>query len=176
MAIYRSHGFTWPELLIVLVITGLLASLAIPAMDDAIARRRLDAAIQALLDTLGQARATAVRRGHPTHVCASIDGFTCSTSDWARGWIGRDARQGAIFDRVPSLDARLAVTHRQRRHAFDFDKSGTTPGTNQTITLCVRGRPATAISVIVGNAGLSRRESAAPEDAASCAGTSSRKR
>jgi type IV fimbrial biogenesis protein FimT len=96
--------------------------------------------------------------------------------DWTRGWIGLDTTQGGLIDTVEPLDAKLAAARRAGRHTIAFDESGTTPGTNQTITLCVRGRPGTAISVIVANSGRSRRESATAHDAAACAATPSRKR
>lgn len=173
----RLHGFTWPELLVVLALTGILASLALPALGEAIARHRLRATCDALLEALDQARAAAVRRHHRTSLCASIDGHTCSPSaDWTRGWIGRDQEQETVFEAMGPLDEKLAVGRRPGRHAVDFDEAGTSAGRNQTITLCVRGKPATAISVIIGNGGRAHRAAATATDGAACAARPSRKR
>lgn len=173
----RLHGFTWPELLAVLAVSGILAGLALPALGDAIARHRLRATSDALLEALNQARATAVRRNHRTSLCASVDGHTCSpTVDWTGGWIGFDWDQETVFEAMGPLDDRLATAHRQGRYRVDFDESGTSAGSNQTITVCVRGRPASAVSVTIGNGGRAHRAMAAAGDAATCAATPSQKR
>ncbi|NID13887.1 GspH/FimT family protein [Luteibacter yeojuensis] len=177
----RLHGFTLLELLVVLLIAALLWSLALPALGEAIARHHLRAAVDDLVQTLQKARSTAVWRDRETQVCASDDGRTCSPlADWTLGWIGRDAGDGDgdgnVFTATPRLHAKLAATRRPGRPKVDFTPSGTSPGTNQTIVLCVRGHAATAVAVVVGNAGQPRRESAAQADAALCAGDSSRMR
>ncbi len=74
-----------------------------------------------------------------------------------------------IFEAMEPLDGRLSVGRRPGRHAFTFDPDGTCPASNQTITLCVTGRPATAISIVVANSGRARHKTATPEDAAACA-------
>ncbi|HXO99964.1 MAG TPA: GspH/FimT family pseudopilin [Luteibacter sp.] len=178
MPLSRRRGFTWLELLVVLAIVGLTASLALPSLGTAIARRHLDASTEALLNALGQARTAAVRRDHATTVCASTNGHTCSPwADWTRGWIGRDDRLGTVFEVMGPLHSKLATARRAGRpHGVAFDVNGTSPGSNQTITLCVRGQAATAISVIVANSGLARRTAARADDAATCAATSSPKR
>lgn len=173
----RPHGFTLPELLVVLAIAGALAGLALPALGEAVARHRLRATSEALLDALNRARAAAVRRNHRTSLCASLDGHTCSPSaDWTRGWVGRDEAHETVFEVMGPLDGKLAAVRRPGRHHIDFDESGTSAGSNQTITLCVRRKPATAISVVIGNSGRAHRQPAVAADAATCAATPSRKR
>lgn len=177
MPLHRPHGFTWTELLAVLAVTGILAGIALPALGEALARHRLRATTDALMEALAQARATAVRRNHPTILCASRDGHACSPSaDWTQGWIGWDEEPRTVFESMEPLDDRLSVGRRPGRHAFTFDPDGTCPASNQTITLCVTGRPATAISIVVANSGRARRKTATPEDAAACASQLSRKR
>lgn len=174
---HRSHGFTLPELLAVLAILSVIAGLALPALGEALARHRLQATAEALREALGQARDTAVRRNHRTRVCASGNGHTCSPlGDWTLGWIGLDEKQQTVFESMGRLNGMLAATHRAGRQGIAFDESGTCAGQNQTITLCVRGRPGSAISIIVANSGRTRRQSATADDAAACAAMSSRKR
>ncbi|HEY4292482.1 GspH/FimT family pseudopilin [Luteibacter sp.] len=173
----RPRGVTLIELLVVLAIVGLIGSLAALSLNEAIARHRLRVAADDLLGTLLKARSTAVWRDHEIRVCASGDGRICSPSaDWTRGWIGRDMHSGDILTFTPALDGKLGTLRRSGRHEIDFARNGTAPGTNQTIVLCVRGRPATAIAVTVSNAGLPRRKAAAPDDAALCAKALSRRR
>ncbi|MGF6712126.1 type IV fimbrial biogenesis protein FimT [Luteibacter sp. W1I16] len=174
---HRSHGFTWTELLAVMAVTGVLASVALPALGEALARHRLRATADALMDALARTRATAVRRNHPTVLCASRDGRACSpSSDWTRGWIGWDDDQRTVFESMEPLDDALSAARRPGRQAFTFGPDGTCPASNQTITLCVHGRPATAVSIVVALSGRARRKTATPEDAAACARPLSRKR
>ncbi|MGE7139718.1 GspH/FimT family pseudopilin [Luteibacter sp. NPDC031894] len=173
----RLRGFTLAEVLVVLAVSALVGSLALPALSDAIARHRLRAAADDLLETLQNARSMAVWRDRGTIVCASSDGRTCTWSaDWSGGWIGR-ARSGAtVFTSSAALDGKLAALHRSGRHGVDFTRNGTSPGTNQTVVLCVRGRPSTAVSIVIGNAGRPHRQPAAPDDAAQCARATPRTR
>jgi len=167
------RGFTLVEVLVVLAIAAVTLGLAVPALGEAVVRHRLRAATGAFLDTLDRARARAVWRNREVTVCASEDGRHClPTSDWSRGWATMDWR--GTVDRMPPLDPRLAVAHRAGRDAIDFAPNGTTRGDNQTVTLCVRGRPATAVSVVIGNAGLARRQTPTADDARACATTPSR--
>ena len=171
------HGFTLLEVAMVLLIVGFVGSLALPAFGEAVARHHLRAAADELLGTLQKARATAVWRDHPTRVCASEDGRTCSAFvDWTRGWIGRDIPHGDVFAATPHLHRKLTTTRRPGRQEVDFTSNGTAPGANQTLVLCVRGRPDTALAIAVSNAGLPHRTSVTPDDAAACANRPSRSR
>jgi len=170
------RAFTLLETLVVLALVALVLGFALPALDEAIARHRLRAAAGALLDTLDRARARAVWHGRDVTVCASDDGHVCSsTADWGRGWITIDEDRH-VFDRQPALHPRLAATRRVGRHAIDFAPNGTSQARNQTLILCVRGRPATATSIVIGNAGLAHRERPGADDARGCAAAPSRKR
>lgn len=170
------RAFTLIEALVVLAVATVVLGLALPALDEAIARHRLRAASGALLDTLDRARARAVWHGGDISVCASDDGHLCSsTADWGRGWITLDGDRH-VLDRQAALHQRLATTRRMGRHAIEFAPNGTSRGENQTLTLCVRGRSATAISVVIGNAGLAHRETPGADDAHACAAAPSRKR
>jgi type IV fimbrial biogenesis protein FimT len=171
------RGFTLPELLVVVAIVGLLAALAVPALAEAIARHRLRAAAGDLLDGLRKARSVAVWRGDETVVCASRDGRSCHpTADWAWGWIGRARERGDTFASARGPDGRLAALRRGGRHEVRFLPNGTSPGTNQKIVLCLRGRPATALTVSISNAGLVRLAATDADDAARCAANRSRTR
>ncbi|URL60283.1 GspH/FimT family pseudopilin [Luteibacter flocculans] len=164
----RPRGFTLIELVTVLLIVALVGAIALPRLAEAMARHRLGASAEALLDTLERARTAAVRRNHATRTCASANGHTCQDwVDWTRGWIAYDEERHTVFDRVDALDAALSA-HRGHRLAVRFDEDGTTAD-NQRITLCVRGRAATAVSIVVPKSGVARRERAKDDDATACA-------
>ena len=170
------RAFTLVEMLAVLAIAAVTLGLGLPALDEAVARHRLRAAASALLDTLGRARSRAVWHGRDVTVCASDDGRVCApSSDWAHGWVTRDGDR-YLVDRHAPLHARLASTRRVGRYAIAFAPNGTSRGTNQTVVLCLRGRPATAIAVVIGNAGLAHRETPDADEARACARAPSRKR
>lgn len=168
-------GFTLPELMTVLAIIALLAVIAVPTGADALARHHLRATENALFGSLERARATAIRRGHPTRVCASEDGRTCSPSaGWDRGWISRDEDVQALFDVSDSVSGRVAAARLTKAPVIDFQPDGSSAGRNQRITLCLRGKPHTALSIVVSNAGRVRRDAAPADDATACSRRPSR--
>lgn len=167
------RGFTLPEMATVLAITALLAIFALPALADAVARYRLQAAGDALTTSLNRARATAIRRGHETRVCASANGRTCAaTPEWNRGWLARDRETGMLFDLSDTIGARVASARRLGRHDIVFQPDGSASGDNQRITLCLRRKPQTAFSIVVSNAGRIKRDRASTEEAGVCARSS----
>lgn len=162
----RHRGFTLPELLAVLAVVGVLACLALPAVADTLARWRLSRARDTLVDALSLARAAAVYGNAETIVEPTARDGT----DWSEGWVTRDTRPKGKRTPVDALDSRLAAVSTHSRTALRFGPNGTAGGTNATIVLCVRGKPATALAVIVSNAGRIRHESRSGASAARCAG------
>ncbi|HEX7768587.1 MAG TPA: GspH/FimT family pseudopilin, partial [Dokdonella sp.] len=84
----RSRGFTLVELLMVLAIVAVLATVAAPAFGLVIGRSQARAARNLLETSLNQARITAVNRGGNVVVCPSRDGERCARATaWHGGWI-----------------------------------------------------------------------------------------
>jgi len=96
----RSNGFTIIEILVVISIMAILASLAIPSYLDFFEKGRLRGATEAVYEQLQYARAQALKRSTPIVVDFSADGSTtwvlgitddsecwadpsaCTSSDW----------------------------------------------------------------------------------------------
>ena len=86
----HSSGITLVELLIGVVLLAVLLGLAAPSFQSQLAASQLTSATQALLGSLLQARAQAIRLGQRVTVCRSINQQQCDTglsSGWETGWL-----------------------------------------------------------------------------------------
>ncbi|WP_158081309.1 GspH/FimT family pseudopilin [Rhodoferax fermentans] len=84
----RSAGFSLIELMVVIAIAAILATLAVPSFQGMIASSNLTSTTNDLVATFARARSDAVRRGKRVTVCMSANGAQCATSGtWSQGWI-----------------------------------------------------------------------------------------
>lgn len=78
----HNSGFTLVELLIVLVITGILASLAMPSFKSMMLNQRIKTATEELYSSISFARSEAITRD----LSDTIIIVPVSTTDWGQGW------------------------------------------------------------------------------------------
>ncbi|GAB3350085.1 GspH/FimT family pseudopilin [Chromohalobacter beijerinckii] len=83
----HSRGFSLLELLIVLVIFAIMASIAVPSFQSLRQQQQLTDASNELVAALRLARGEAIMREDEVTLCASADGATCGGDDWAKGWL-----------------------------------------------------------------------------------------
>lgn len=87
----RAHsGYTLLELMIVILVIGVLAGVAVPSFNGAINRNARDSYALELQTALNTARAEAVTSGNRVSICRSTDQATCAGvegADWNDGWI-----------------------------------------------------------------------------------------
>lgn len=99
----KTHGFTLIELMIAIGLTGLLLSMAVPALDMFVANARQTGAVNDFIASLHTARSAAVTTNSRVTVCASASGDACGAVAWDRGWIvfvDSDADQAVDADEV----------------------------------------------------------------------------
>lgn len=123
------RGFTLTELLVVVAIMAILASVGFPAFDRQIQNYRRDADRSALMQLAQLARATAVTESVPTVICGTVDGKSCATSKHWQGFAMafRDRNHNHVYDGNDQLisrqslhDAVLLGTHSR----IEFNASG----------------------------------------------------
>lgn len=80
----RALGFTAIELMVVVALLAILASLAAPSFRNISESYRADAARDNLLNTIQFARTEAIRTGRPILMQRKTD---CPNNDWSCGWV-----------------------------------------------------------------------------------------
>lgn len=135
-------GFTTIELLIVIVIAGILAVIAVPSMQSVLRNTRQSSAVSLLVSDLNQARGEAIKRNARALVCKrNIAGTGCDTTapltDWAGGWlVCTDANGDDTCDLAtatnpnpvvvrPPLDASLTLSATAAPIRFNANSTGT---------------------------------------------------
>jgi len=84
----RFKGFTLIELMVTLVVGGILAVIAVPAMTTFVESNRLTTTTNDLIIAINAGRSEAIKRGVPVILCKSSSGTGCSASGtWQAGWV-----------------------------------------------------------------------------------------
>lgn len=83
----KQFGFTLLELVIVMIIIGILATLAVPGFSSLMASNNLSTKFNNLAGNISLARMEAVKRSRTIVLCASSSQTNCNSTDWADGWL-----------------------------------------------------------------------------------------
>jgi len=136
-------GYTLNELLIALALVSIVTAIGSPSMSEFVKNDRLTAQVNTLVGHLALARSQAVTLQLPVTVCASNDLATCSSNDWANGWvvyIDSDA-SGNVSpgDEVLRAQEPLAGNNTLSSTAgssITFDDRGFAPGAAGSFSFC----------------------------------------
>ena len=112
----REAGFTATEILVVLVIVGIMAALAMPSMSGLLATQAVRAASYDLNADLVFARSQAITRA--TDV--SVTGTT--GTDFKAGWTITEAAGGSTLRTQGSRDSKIVFT--ANSNVYTFDRTG----------------------------------------------------
>jgi type IV fimbrial biogenesis protein FimT len=124
----RMRGFTLVELMVVIAMVAILATLATPSWTQLMARNAVRAAVNDLNASLQFARSEAVRLNSPITLCPSTDAISCVNTGFERGWIVRtgpqanaqpnDPPQQVLQDTLPRQRVRMGVSVAQSALTF----------------------------------------------------------
>jgi len=95
------RGFTLIEMMVAVALTGLLLSMAVPALQQFTSNARQTSTINDFVSSMHIARSTAVTTNFRTTICASSNGVSCEAVSWDQGWIvfsDRDSDQAVGND------------------------------------------------------------------------------
>lgn len=152
----KQKGFTLMEVVAVVAVSGTLAAMSMPMVQDFQSGKSASAVQDAFVRDINTARETAVSQGATVSICPSSDGVSCSTS-WSNGWIvyrgaegseilEQDIIQKTLFDKKIPLalfnESPKAVNYLQ------FDEQGYNTSANRlTATFCFTREDITTLSV-----------------------------
>jgi type IV fimbrial biogenesis protein FimT len=176
--IRRQRGVTLIEQVMVLVIAGVLASIAIPSLGKLMTRNQLQVAQTDFITALQSARESAVTTGKYTLFCPTRDSASCSDDNrWEGGWL---LAHDVDHDNQPDDHKPLYVGHAYKanvrinsnggRRVVRFQPDGSASGTNVTFLFCQYASSEPALSVVVANSGRIRGAPATAAQTAECAG------
>jgi type IV fimbrial biogenesis protein FimT len=167
----RTGGLTLLELLIVISITAILATVALPSMSTLVAETRIRSATTMLASMMTFARMQAVARNSRVTLCPSEDGAGCrEANEWNRGVMAfvdlndnrqRDDDEELLGFREMNRNLQIfsgadpASTGKSRKRVV-FSPAGTAAGYTISVKFCSPGAGTAPAVIILQNSGRMR--------------------
>jgi len=142
MSSSRIAGFTLTELMITIAVIGITLAFASPSIITFIQNYQITTQTNNLLADLQLARNNSVAQGVRVSMCASIDGATCSGSNWSGGRI--------VFTDANGDGAVTATTDAVLRVSEALVTGNTIVATNLTTAGLIQFRPSGLASGVSG--------------------------
>ncbi|MHB1117325.1 GspH/FimT family pseudopilin [Sideroxydans sp.] len=147
------RGVTLVELLIVIAIFAILASLAAPSFSELISRTRQDSVFSQLVSDLNRARNEAIKRNTSAILCVRGSDTACgNTTNWQNGWlvcVGSGITCNAVLAVHAPLSSELSLVTTVTSVQFHPDGSNASGATTLTLDGTFSGHQARQIKVAV---------------------------
>ena len=135
-----ARGFTLIELMVTVTVGGILACIAVPAFSGFVKNDRDVEQINSLVTSLNYARSEAIKRDSQggITVCPSVDGQTCSGTNWYGGWVVIDSTPtDAPLQAIPALGGSNTLSVTGSTAGITFQSSGmVTPSQTTVMKIC----------------------------------------
>lgn len=139
----NQHGFSLSELLVTTTLVTVMTGIGVPSMSEFIKNDRQTTQINKLVGHLALARSQAVTLAQPVSICASDNAVTCSSNDWASGWLvyvdadaSGDVSSGDDILRAQEALPGDSTLSSSVGSAITFDDRGFAPGSAGSFSLC----------------------------------------
>lgn len=134
-------GFTLVEIMVVVAMISILASLAAPSWTQLRVRNLVRASVNDFSTSLQFARSQAVQLNSPVTLCPSSDGINCTATEYQMGWIVRlgandnAAGQRVLQDVLAKDSVVITASHGTRRFTFLPNGSPSNAFTGSTVQI-----------------------------------------
>lgn len=141
----RSAGFTIIEIMIVVAIAAILATVAVPSYISLMDDNKTGSVADELSQSLFLARSAAIKAGAPVIICASSDGESCS-NQWSDGWVAfvDENRNGSVDTQESTV-----LTSSTNSNALQVNVENTAGASLDSVQFNYRGAPSAALRATV---------------------------
>jgi type IV fimbrial biogenesis protein FimT len=127
------QGFSLIEMMVVVSIMAILASIAFPAFNDALLSTKLRSYANNFIVSTYLARGEAIKRNAIVTLCVSANGTSCGAGGWEQGWIVLSGT--SVLHHQQATASGYNITEANGIDTLSFQPTGI-GGTQATLTFC----------------------------------------